>query len=37
MTEATLNTNKNVDICFIALKFHMWMYDRMINMYTLNQ
>ena len=34
MTEAALNANNNVDICFIPLKFHMWMYDRMQNMYT---
>ena len=34
MTDATLNVNNNVDICFIPPKFPMLMYDRMTNIYT---
>ena len=28
MTQANFDTNNNLDICSISLKFHMWMYDR---------
>ena len=34
MTQANFDTNNNVDISSITLKFHMWMYDRIKNMYT---
>ena len=37
MTEATLNANNIVDVFLIPLKCHMWMYDKMTNMYTLKQ
>ena len=36
MTETILNVHNIVDICLIPLIFHMWMYDRMMNMYTYN-
>ena len=37
MTEATLNGNSNFGLWSIPVKFHMWMYDKMADMYTKNQ
>ena len=36
MTEATLNDNNYIDICWIPSKFHMYMYERMKNIYAQN-
>ena len=33
----TLNANNYIDICSIPSKFHMYMYERMKNIYTQNQ
>ena len=37
MTEATLNAFNFIGICSIPSKFHMYMYDRMKNVYVQNQ
>ena len=37
MTEATLNANNYIVICWIPLKFHMCMYYRMKNVDAQNQ
>ena len=36
MIEVTLNASNKVDICSIASKYHMFMYDRLNNIYTQN-